>query len=208
MGAIAIGAAAIVVSTIFNILSLRASSRNLRLAEQTSVRTEQRYVLDRLESRNDKVRAAIVDLMTAIEGPWSNAMFAYERALIRCGKVLGDANSPQDRKGAALAAMIAAVDKLNEEAAPALMAATTNLRLLAEDISELRSPIAQLAQIIESSDRSDLPTEIPTSADWYFDRANSLEAERKGVTQLNLAFFSSAVELFRQSGRGLPQGEK
>jgi hypothetical protein len=204
VGAIAIGAAAIVVSMIFNVLSLRASSRNLLLAEQTFVRTEQRYILDRLESRNDKVRAAVVDLMTAIEGPWSNAMFAYERALVRCGKVLGDANSPQDKKGASLAAMIAALNKLNEEAAPALMAATTNLRLLAEDISELRDPIAQLAEIIQSSDRSDLPAEMPTGAEWYFDRARSLEAERKGVTQLNLTFFSSAIELFRQSGGELP----
>ncbi|MFC9999658.1 hypothetical protein [Nocardia sp. NPDC127526] len=61
-GTIAVGVAAIVVSSIFNFVTLKRSGKTLELAQDTYQRTEERYRADRVEAHRDTLRAAIVDL--------------------------------------------------------------------------------------------------------------------------------------------------
>ena len=60
MGAVAVGIAAIVAASVFNVLALRRSGKTLRLAEQTYERTEQRYQLDRRQAHTTQLRDALI----------------------------------------------------------------------------------------------------------------------------------------------------
>lgn len=61
-GTVAVGAAAIVMSSIFNYLTLKRSAKTLTLAERSYQRTEERYRADRVEAHKDKLRTAIIEV--------------------------------------------------------------------------------------------------------------------------------------------------
>ncbi|WP_433678042.1 hypothetical protein [Nocardia sp. CA-119907] len=79
-GTVAVGISAIVVSSIFNYVTLRRSAKTLELAEQTYRRTEERYRADRIEAHRDKLRAAIVDVAHQVT-VWEHLGSFYATAL-------------------------------------------------------------------------------------------------------------------------------
>ncbi|OIN79102.1 hypothetical protein BMG05_19865 [Mycobacterium malmoense] len=66
IASVVVAIAAVVVASIFNVLTLRRSSKTLGLAEQTYARTEERYQADRQDAHNERLRHALVDVVVAI----------------------------------------------------------------------------------------------------------------------------------------------
>jgi hypothetical protein len=194
MGPVLVGAAAIIVSTIFNWWALRRSSQNLRLAQKSFERTEQKYRLDRIDARNDKVRAAIVELSSAITSEWVPACLKYESALATHGRQLESAN-PGDLQLAETMKQLTVVSV--EDLLPAqacVQAAVTNSRLLAEGVQELIHPLKALAAGF-ASDIGPEPTG-PTDVEGFFVRAQAMKAHRQKVqAQTNQLVFAGIALL-------------
>ncbi|MEZ0355497.1 hypothetical protein [Mycobacterium sp. SA01] len=72
--------AAIVVSSFFNVLTLRRSSKTLTVAEGVAIRTEQRYQADLAQARADRIRDALIDVSSAV-GAWNLANAWYAKLL-------------------------------------------------------------------------------------------------------------------------------
>jgi hypothetical protein len=148
MATIAVAVTALVVATIFNVLTLRQSAKNLRLAEISFERTQARYKLDQIQARNDRLRSAIVELSTVISGPWLNATFECQLAYQRHAENLlfvKNGNTSADT-------LIKSSKRINaallEKLSPAegdFMSALTKLLFLAAEIDELKSPLLMLA---------------------------------------------------------------
>lgn len=75
-----VGIGAIVVSAIFNLAALRRAGKTLKLAEDTYLRTEQRYQDDRRDAYYDNLRDALIDVSGAV-ATWNVANAWYVKLL-------------------------------------------------------------------------------------------------------------------------------
>jgi hypothetical protein len=124
LGTITVAVLAIVASSIFNVATLRRSSKNLTLAEQVATRTEDRYKADRVEARKSKLIDAIADVSHRVT-VWvvANAQFAV---LLRNYATYIDADAPIDEQNEMV---IAAQTQDMETQRPALAEAHKALQI-------------------------------------------------------------------------------
>ncbi|MGW4100631.1 hypothetical protein [Mycobacterium sp. NPDC004974] len=201
---VVVGVAAVVVSTIFNILTLRQSRKNLRLAQQAFDRTEQKYEKDRIDARNDRLRVALVALQTAIERSYVPAMAECELANRLHGETIerlrrGDCSEEEFRKSFRKLC-VATAEGLNPATAE-LMAEITNLTFLAMGIDELMDPLETVTGELNGQ-WTTIENDGPLNAAPFFERARSLKEERDRVMQANVQLYTAAMVLFSSHEEG------
>lgn len=74
-------------STVSSILALRLSGKNLGLAQDAYDRTEERYRVDRRDTRDEQLRDALITVTIAVH--------SYTQRLAWYGKLLGDLIDPR-----------------------------------------------------------------------------------------------------------------
>jgi hypothetical protein len=79
VGSVIVAVLAIIASSYWNYRTLRQSAATLAHAERTFERAEERYIEDRLESRNEKVRGVLFDLSSIL---WGCTRTALEHATL------------------------------------------------------------------------------------------------------------------------------
>ena len=194
--------AALTVSTLFNVATIVGSRRSLRLAQDSYARTEERYSAERVEARNDKLRAALLDVSKVVNGPWFNACVQYEAAARRLGRLLDGrpGNYTPEQVGAALAALTkVSEEKLN----PAIgddKTAFKNLRFLSEGLDDLARPLQMLAVRLGENVPEPSPSDMPTEGSWFLASADAAAEERDAVTRCDMALFGAAMRFFNLPG--------
>lgn len=201
MGTIATAIAALAISTVFNVLALRKTSENLRLAERTFNRSEERYRSDRIEARNDRLRAALVDLSKVINGPLANSLMEYSMANKHHAITL----LPQQEEGASPAKIVESLKKVNtigiEKLSPAmgeLQAAISNVLFLAAGIAELNAPLLSIA-LSHTPDESTGDDEELFDPAYYLARAEAASDEWTKLLQADHDLHVAAKKVFAKS---------
>lgn len=192
--------AALIVSALFNVATFIGSRRSLRLAENSYARTEERYSAERVEARNDKLRAALLDVSKVVNGPWFNACAQYEAVARRLGRLLD--RGPENHVPSEVAAALAALTKVsNEQLNPAIGSAKTafqNLRFLSEGLDDLARPLLMLAVRLGENVPEPPPDDMPTAGSWFFATADAAAKERAAVISCDRALFEAAMQFFNQ----------
>jgi hypothetical protein len=196
MTTIVVAVAALLLSTIFNVATLVGARMSLRLAQQTYVRTEERYASERIEARNDKLRAALLEVSKVVNGPWFNASVQYEAAAKRLGRLVNRGDAPAEQVGAALAAWTKVAEERLNPAIGDAKSAFKNVRFLAEGITDLTAPLQNLASRLGENVPEPLPGRMPSDGTWFFDTAARAADERDAVVGCDMALFVAAMHLF------------
>lgn len=144
LGTITVGVLAIIASTIFNLATLKRSAETLKMAEDAYQRTEERYVADRLEARNERVRAAVFDAAHKAGQIWPARCTDYLIALMRHIHNLRMTVAPSRMLSASAEALVAVMQGPLQDAISEALSALDSAEFLAADHPEISAELELL----------------------------------------------------------------